>query len=160
LIAWIADFLDDASQSLARHRRELMEQLDRASLSVILNRVRSGKEMLTRIVTMRTRLIDRFDSDDSFGPKSCLVSESSSSSSSSSSIFELCRFRALTLKETAERSNQSPHFPLFKDNRVRERRRERLADPRRGWRFVPWIASVSTMQRLEKHHKKGMHTTT
>jgi hypothetical protein len=30
-IAWIANFLDDALQSSARHRRELMEQLDRAS---------------------------------------------------------------------------------------------------------------------------------
>jgi four helix bundle protein len=37
LITWIADFMDDASQSCAKHRRELIEQLDRASLSVLLN---------------------------------------------------------------------------------------------------------------------------
>jgi four helix bundle protein len=36
-VAWIAAFLDDASKSAGRHRRELIEQLDRASLSVLLN---------------------------------------------------------------------------------------------------------------------------
>jgi four helix bundle protein len=36
-IAWIATFLDDASLSSGQHRRELIEQLDRASLSVLLN---------------------------------------------------------------------------------------------------------------------------
>ena len=36
-IAWLAAFLDDVSQSSAQYRRELMEQLDRASLSVLLN---------------------------------------------------------------------------------------------------------------------------
>jgi four helix bundle protein len=36
-VAWIAAFLDDASKSACRHRRELIEQLDRASLSVLLN---------------------------------------------------------------------------------------------------------------------------
>ncbi len=36
-VAWIAAFLDDASKSAGQHRRELIEQLDRASLSVLLN---------------------------------------------------------------------------------------------------------------------------
>jgi four helix bundle protein len=36
-IAWIADFFDDVSRSSAPHRRELIEQLDRASLSALLN---------------------------------------------------------------------------------------------------------------------------
>jgi hypothetical protein len=36
-VAWIAAFLDDASHWSAQHRRELIEQLDRASLSVLLN---------------------------------------------------------------------------------------------------------------------------
>jgi four helix bundle protein len=36
-VAWIAAFLDDASKSAGRYRRELIEQLDRASLSVLLN---------------------------------------------------------------------------------------------------------------------------
>jgi four helix bundle protein len=36
-VAWIAAFLDDASKSVGRHRRELIEQLDRASLSMLLN---------------------------------------------------------------------------------------------------------------------------
>ena len=36
-ITWIAVFLDDASQSSSQHRRELIDQLDRASLSVLLN---------------------------------------------------------------------------------------------------------------------------
>src|SRR6202035_1532810 len=31
LITWITDFMDDASKSCAQHRRELIEQLDRAS---------------------------------------------------------------------------------------------------------------------------------
>jgi four helix bundle protein len=105
--AWIADFLGDVSRSSAQHRRELIEQLDRASLSMLLNtaegngkrhgrhrakffddargsafecaacldasvakrfvsvdRTRSGKEMLARIVAMLSRLIDRFDTDD------------------------------------------------------------------------------------------------
>jgi four helix bundle protein len=35
--AWIADFLCDVSRSSAQHRRELIEQLDRASLSMLLN---------------------------------------------------------------------------------------------------------------------------
>ena len=106
-IAWIADFLGDVAQSSVQYRRELIEQLDRASLSVLLNtaegngkrqgrqrakffddargsafecaacldasvakrfasadRVRPGKEMLARVVAMLTRLIDRFDTDD------------------------------------------------------------------------------------------------
>src|ERR1700677_5367829 len=36
-IAWIAAFLHDTSQSSGPYRRELMEQLDRASLSLLLN---------------------------------------------------------------------------------------------------------------------------
>jgi four helix bundle protein len=36
-IAWIADFFNDLSRSSVRHRRELIEQLDRASLSALLN---------------------------------------------------------------------------------------------------------------------------
>jgi four helix bundle protein len=35
--AWIADFLEDVSGSSALRRRELIEQLDRASLSLLLN---------------------------------------------------------------------------------------------------------------------------
>jgi four helix bundle protein len=34
---WIADFLRDVVQSSAPHGRELIEQLDRASLSMLLN---------------------------------------------------------------------------------------------------------------------------
>ena len=30
-ISWIAEYLDDVHQSSAQHRRELIEQLDRAS---------------------------------------------------------------------------------------------------------------------------------
>ncbi len=103
-IAWLAEFMDETSHSPIQHRRELIEQLDRAGLSVLLNtaegngkrqgrqrakffddargsafecaacldaavakrfasgdRVRLGKEMLARIVSMLTRLIDRFD---------------------------------------------------------------------------------------------------
>ena len=36
-VAWLAAFFDDASHWSAQHRRELIEQLDRASLSVLLN---------------------------------------------------------------------------------------------------------------------------
>ena len=36
-IAWTTDFLEEASQSLVSHRRELCDQLDRACLSVLLN---------------------------------------------------------------------------------------------------------------------------
>jgi four helix bundle protein len=35
--AWIAGFLSDVSGSAMQHRRELVEQLDRASLSMLLN---------------------------------------------------------------------------------------------------------------------------
>jgi len=106
-VAWLAAFLDDASESSAQYRHELMKQLDRASLSVLLNtaegngkrqgrqrakffddargsafecaacldasvakgfvsvdRVRPGKEMLGRVVAMLTRLIDRFDTNE------------------------------------------------------------------------------------------------
>ena len=35
--AWIGDFLSDVSGSKGQHRRELVEQLDRASLSMLLN---------------------------------------------------------------------------------------------------------------------------
>ena len=106
-VAWIADFFDDVSRCSLQRRRELFEQLDRASLSALLNtaegngkrhgrqrakffddargsaiecaacldasvakrfvskdRVRSGKEMLARIVAMLTRLVDRFDTDE------------------------------------------------------------------------------------------------
>ena len=107
-VAWIADFFDDVSRSSVQRRRELFEQLDRASLSALLNtaegnakrqgrqrakffddargsaiecaacldasvakrfvstdRIRPGKEMLRRIVAMLTRLVDRFDTDES-----------------------------------------------------------------------------------------------
>ena len=36
-ITWVADFLGDVAQSSVQRRRELIEQLDRASLSVLLN---------------------------------------------------------------------------------------------------------------------------
>src|SRR5712671_1861699 len=36
-VGWIADFFDDVSRSSIQRRRELFEQLDRASLSVLLN---------------------------------------------------------------------------------------------------------------------------
>src|ERR1700736_877680 len=36
-LPWITDFFDDVSQSSSQHRRELIEQLDRASLSILLN---------------------------------------------------------------------------------------------------------------------------
>jgi four helix bundle protein len=36
-VGWIADFFDDASRSSVQRRRELFEQLDRASLSALLN---------------------------------------------------------------------------------------------------------------------------
>ena len=36
-VAWAADFLIEASQSPVPHRRELLDQLDRACLSILLN---------------------------------------------------------------------------------------------------------------------------
>ena len=36
-VAWTADFLIEASQSPVPHRRELLDQLDRACLSILLN---------------------------------------------------------------------------------------------------------------------------
>jgi four helix bundle protein len=36
-VAWTADFFDDAAQSPIQHRRELLDQLDRASLSALLD---------------------------------------------------------------------------------------------------------------------------
>jgi 23S rRNA-intervening sequence protein len=36
-MTWISDFLHDVCASPAQHRRELIEQLDRASLSMLLN---------------------------------------------------------------------------------------------------------------------------
>ena len=36
-VAWIADFLGDVAHSSVQYRRELIEQLDRASLSILLN---------------------------------------------------------------------------------------------------------------------------
>ena len=36
-VAWTADFLFEASQSPVPHRRELLDQLDRACLSILLN---------------------------------------------------------------------------------------------------------------------------
>ena len=35
--AWIGDFLSDVSRSKGQHRSELVDQLDRASLSMLLN---------------------------------------------------------------------------------------------------------------------------
>jgi four helix bundle protein len=106
-ISWMADFLGDVTESSTQHRRELIEQIDRASLSMLLNtaegngkrhrrhrarffddargsafecaacldasvakrivpadRIRTGKELLARVVAMLTRLIDRFDTVD------------------------------------------------------------------------------------------------
>jgi four helix bundle protein len=107
-VEWVADFLSDTTQTAIPFRRELLEQLDRASLSVLLNtaegngkrqgrqrakffddargsaiecaacldaavakkfapkeKIRSGKEMLARIVAMLTRLVERFDASSS-----------------------------------------------------------------------------------------------
>src|SRR6202030_3436330 len=36
-VAWIADFFEDVSRCSVQRRRELFEQLDRASLSALLN---------------------------------------------------------------------------------------------------------------------------
>jgi hypothetical protein len=36
-VAWITDFFDDANESPALHKREILDQLDRASLSALLN---------------------------------------------------------------------------------------------------------------------------
>jgi four helix bundle protein len=36
-VAWITDFFEDVSRSPVQRRRELFEQLDRASLSTLLN---------------------------------------------------------------------------------------------------------------------------
>jgi four helix bundle protein len=36
-VAWTTDFLQEVSQSPVSHRRELLDQLDRACLSVLLN---------------------------------------------------------------------------------------------------------------------------
>jgi four helix bundle protein len=105
--AWITDFLNDVHRSTVQLRGELIEQLDRASISMLLNtaegngkrhgrhrakflddargsafecaacldasvakrfvaveRIRPGKELLARVVSMLTRLIDRFDTVD------------------------------------------------------------------------------------------------
>ena len=37
-----------------------------ASLSVLLSRIQAGKEMLGRAVAMLTRLVDRFDTEESY----------------------------------------------------------------------------------------------
>ena len=37
LVTWISDFMRDVCGSPTQHRRELIEQLDRASLSMLLN---------------------------------------------------------------------------------------------------------------------------
>ena len=42
-VAWTADFLIEASQSPVPHRRELLDHLDRACLSILLNTA-EGKE--------------------------------------------------------------------------------------------------------------------
>src|SRR5271166_6675581 len=103
-VVWIADFFDDVSRCSVQRRRELFEQLDRASLSVLLNtaegnakrhgrqrakflddargsamecaacldasgakhfvsseRITPGKEMLARIASMLTRLVNWSD---------------------------------------------------------------------------------------------------
>jgi four helix bundle protein len=103
-VAWTTDFLTEASQSPVSHQRELLDQLDRACLSILLNtaegngkrqglqrakffddargsalecaacldasvakritmpdRIHSGKELLLRIVSILTRLVERFD---------------------------------------------------------------------------------------------------
>jgi four helix bundle protein len=110
--AWITDFLEDVDRSSVHHRRELIDQLDRASISILLNtaegngkrhgrqrakffddargsafecaacldasvakrfasavRIRPGKEMLARVVSMLARLIDRFDTENPLIPK-------------------------------------------------------------------------------------------
>jgi four helix bundle protein len=36
-VAWLGEFMDETSHSPIQHRRELIEQLDRAGLSVLLN---------------------------------------------------------------------------------------------------------------------------
>ena len=36
-VAWVTDFFEDVAQSAAPNRREVLEQLDRASLSALLN---------------------------------------------------------------------------------------------------------------------------
>jgi four helix bundle protein len=106
-IRWLTDFLEEVSEYPAAQRCELVDQLDRASMSALFNtaegngkrqgrqrakffddargsalecaagldaavakqvaandRIRSGKEMLARVVAMLTRLVERFDPDE------------------------------------------------------------------------------------------------
>jgi four helix bundle protein len=113
-VEWITDLLPELSLSSKAHRGELLEQLDRACLSALLNtaegnskrngrqrakffddargsafecaacldaavakrfvakpRIRSGKEILVRIVSILSKLIDRYDSDDGRIRNSC-----------------------------------------------------------------------------------------
>lgn len=104
LLDWISELIYEITRSSPPNRTELIEQLDRASLSTLLNtaegnakrqgrqrakffddargsavecaacldasvakhfvsseRIRPGKEMLVRIASMLTRLVNRFD---------------------------------------------------------------------------------------------------
>src|ERR1700746_2741745 len=106
-LSWVTQFLADLSGRSLAPTRELREQLDRASLSALLNtaegngkrqgrqrakffddargsaiecaacldaavakrfvsphRIQPGKEMLGRVVAMLTRLVDRFDTEE------------------------------------------------------------------------------------------------
>src|ERR1700735_2006165 len=48
-VAWLATFLDEASHWSAQHRQELIEQLDRASLSVLLNTAEGKRQGRQRV---------------------------------------------------------------------------------------------------------------
>jgi hypothetical protein len=67
-LSWVTQFLADLSSRSLALTRELREELDRASLSALLNTAegngrRQGRqrEMLVRIVAMLTKLLMRFD---------------------------------------------------------------------------------------------------
>ena len=90
---WIADFLCDVLRSSPQHRRELIDQLDRASLSMLLNTAEGNGKRHGR---HRAKFFDDARGS-AFECAACLdaLLPSPKSSSSSSSSFVLGRFPVL-----------------------------------------------------------------
>jgi hypothetical protein len=62
-VAWTTDFFDDANESPALHKREILDQLDRASLSALLNTAegngkRPGRQRAKSFDDARARLLN------------------------------------------------------------------------------------------------------
>ena len=144
-VAWIADFFDDVSRCSVQCRRELFEQLDRASLSTLLNTAegngkRQGRQRAKFFDDARGSAIEcaacldasvakRFVSNDRIRPDA----------GGRGSPPEFSRTRTSSTTRTME-GKRMPCSDIAVDYKMSDVRRSRLTFPLRAPFLLPYSA--------------------